>query len=341
MVWTLTRLAEQVGGVVHGDGDCKISAVATLKNACEGQISFLTNQRYKSFLSETRASAVILNASMLDACKVNAIVVDNPHVAYAKIAQLLYPAKGPAVGVHPSAFVDPSANIGEGVGVGPNVVIEANVTVGDNSSIGANSFIGEDCKIGKDVRIDVNVTVHHGTTIGDRSVIFSSAVIGSDGFGYAYDKTGWVKIPQIGNVVIGNDVEIGASTTVDRGAIEDTVIEDGVKLDNQIQVAHNVRIGEHTVMAACGGISGSVVIGKRCMIGGMSGVAGHLKIADDVIVSGMSMVTTSITKAGTYSSALPAEPNTLWRRYVARFKQLDSFAKRLKALEKQVNNSGK
>lgn len=340
MAWTLAQLAEHVDGVVHGNGACVISAVATLGHASEGQISFLTNSLYKSYLKNTNASAVILKEDMLGECHTNAIVTTNPHVAYAKISQLLYPAEHPAVGVHPSAFIDPSAEIGEGVSIGPNVVIEALVGIGNNTTIGANSFIGRQSQIGANVKVDVNVTVHNGTTIGDRCIIFSGAVIGSDGFGYAYDKTAWVKIPQIGKVVIGDDVEIGASTTIDRGAIEDTVIGNGVKMDNQIQIGHNVHIGEHTVIAACAGIAGSAVVGKRCMIGGLSGIAGHLEITDDVIITAMSMVTTSINKPGTYSSALPAEPNTLWRRYVARFKQLDSFAKRLKALEKQVNDNG-
>ena len=341
MIWTLAQLAEHVDGTVHGDQGCKISSVATLENAVPGQISFLTNLYYKPFLQTTSASAVILKQEMLDECQVNAIIVDNPHAAYAKICQLLNPPERPAVGVHPSAFIDPSARIGEEVSIGPNVVIEAHVRIGNHTFIGANSFVGKNSQIGDDVKVDVNVTVHNGSTLGDRCIIFSGVVIGSDGFGHAYDKTGWLKIPQLGKVVIGDDVEVGANTTIDRGAIGDTVIENGVKLDNLIQIGHNVRIGEHTVIAACSGVAGSAVIGKRCMIGGLSGVAGHIELVDDVIIAAMSMVTTSIKTPGTYSSAIPAEPNSLWRRYVARFKQLDSFAKRLKALEKQVNNDGK
>ena len=341
MIWTLAKLAKHVDGTVHGDKDCEITAVATLENATQGQISFLTNLHYKSFLKTTSASAVILKADMLGDCHVNALVVDNPHVAYAKIAQLLYPPERPAVGIHPSAFIDPSAIIGEGVSIGPNVVVEANVRIGNDTTIAANSFVGNNSRIGNSVKVDVHVTVHNGSIIGDRCILFSGVVIGSDGFGHAYEKTGWVKIPQVGKVVIGDDVEVGANTTIDRGAIDDTVIGNGVKLDNLIQIGHNVRIGEHTVIAACCGIAGSAVIGKRCMIGGLSGVAGHLEVADDVMIAAMSMVTTSIQTAGTYSSAIPAEPNTVWRRYVARFKQLDSFAKRLKTLEKQVNTDGK
>ena len=341
MIWTLAQLAEHVDGTVHGDQGCEISSVATLEKASPGQISFLTNLTYKSFLQTTAASAVILKQEMLDDCHVNAIIVDNPHAAYARICQLLNPPERPAVGIHPSAFIDPSATISEAVSIGPNVVVEGHVRIGNHTSIGANSFIGKNSQIGDDVKVDVNVTVHNGTTIGDRSIIFSGVVIGSDGFGHAFDKTAWIKIPQIGKVVIGDDVEVGANTTIDRGAIGDTLIGNGVKMDNLIQIAHNVRIGEHTVIAASSAIAGSAVIGKRCMIGGLSGVAGHIEVVDDVIIAAMSMVTTSIKTPGMYSSAIPAEPNNIWRRYVARFKQLDSFAKRLKALEKLVNNDGK
>lgn len=341
MIWTLAKLAEHVDGAVHGDRTCEISSVATLDNAVRGQISFLANLQYKTFLKTTQASAVILKQEYLSECSVNALVVKNPHAAYAKVAQLLYPIQRAAAGIHATAIVDASAEIGEDVGIGPHAIIEAHVRIGNNTSIGANSFIGHHTQIGNDVKVDVNATVHHGTIIGDRCILFSGAVIGSDGFGHAFDTIGWVKVPQIGKVVIGDDVEIGANTTVDRGAIENTVIGNGVKLDNQIQIGHNVRIGEHTVIAACSGVAGSAVIGKRCMIGGLSGVAGHLEITDDVVVAGMSMVTTSIDQPGTYSSALPAEPNSLWRRYVARFKQLDSFAKRIKKLEKLVSDSEK
>lgn len=341
MAWSLAQLAELVGGTIHGDPACMIESVAALDNAKQGQISFLINIQYKSHLNTTNASAIILKEEFLADCPVNAIVTENPYAAYARIAQLLHPAMRQTPGIHSTAIIDSTVTLGENVSIGPYVVIEANSAIGDNTSVGANSYIGGNVSIGYDTKIDAHVAIHHGTHIGNRCILFSGAVIGSDGFGHAYDKTGWVKIPQIGKVYIGNDVEIGANTTVDRGAIDNTIIEDGVKLDNQIQIAHNVRIGEHTVIAGCSGIAGSAVIGKRCMIGGLSGVAGHLEVTDGVMIAGMSMVTTSIDKPGTYSSALPAEPNNLWRRYVARFKQLDSFAKRLRALEKLVKADGK
>ncbi len=341
MTWTLAELADHVGGHVHGDDKCVIHSVATLLNAEQGQISFLANPQYRSILSHTSASAVILHEADLDSCKTNAIVVANPHAAYAKVAQLINPFEQVSAGIHPSAVIDDSADIDASVFVGANAVIEQGVKIGANSSIGAGAFVGKNTQIGRDTRIEANVTIHNETRIGDRAIIFSGAVIGSDGFGYAFDDGHWIKVPQIGRVIIGNDVEVGASTTIDRGAIEDTIIGDGVKLDNQIQIAHNVRIGEHTVIAASTGVAGSAVIGKRCMIGGLTGIQGHIEIADDVAVSAMTLVSKSIREPGTYSSAIPFEPVSVWRRYVARFKQLDSYAKRLKQLEKIHKDSEK
>ncbi len=340
MAWTLAQLAEHVGGTVHGDSACVINSVAAIQNARPGQISFLTNAQYKPQLKATNASAIILKEEFLAECPVSAIVTANPHAAYARIAQLLHPAKRAVPGIHSTAIVDSSVSVGENVSIGPYVVIEANSRIGDNTSVGARSYIGSDVTIGYDTMIDVNVTIHHGTYIGNRCILYSGTVIGSDGFGHAYDKEGWVKIPQIGKVFIGNDVEVGANTTIDRGAIENTIIEDGVKLDNQIQIAHNVRIGEQTVLAACTGVAGSAIIGKRCMIGGLCGIAGHLEITDGVLLTGMSTVTKSIKTPGTYSSTMPVEPTNEWRRFVARFKLLDNFAKRLKALEKIVKTDG-
>lgn len=341
MAWTLAELADSVGGKVHGDDTVTVDSVATITNATSGQITFLTNPQYKHLLEHTAASAVILKEDNLADCPVNAIVVDNPHAAYARIAQTIHKAQKLEAGIHPSAIVDPGATIGEQVAIGPNTVIESGVKIGRNTRIGANAFIGQDTQIGSDCFIDVHVTIHHGVRIGDRVIIFSGAVIGSDGFGHAFDNGKWLKVPQLGGVEIGNDVEVGASTTIDRGAIEDTIIEDGVKLDNQIQIAHNVRLGAHTVIAACTGVAGSAKIGKRCMIGGLTGIAGHIELADDVAVAAMTLVSKSIKTPGTYSSALPFEPAGVWRRYVARFKQLDNYVKRLKRLEDLNNKSEK
>jgi len=341
VAWTLAQLAEHVGGTVHGDPACNVESVATLDDAKPGQISFLTNSRYKSSLKTTNASAIILSKEFVEECPVNAIVTDNPHATYARIAQLLHPSIRAVPGVHSTAIIDSTVTLGDNVSIGPYAVIEGNTQIGDNSVIGASCFIGADVTIGYDTRIDANTSIYHGTHIGNRCILFSGVVIGSDGFGYAYDKSGWVKIPQIGKVFIGDDVEIGTNTTIDRGSIGNTVIENGVKLDNLVHIAHNVRIGEQSVIAACCGIAGSTVIGKRCMMGGICGISGHIEITDDVVLTGMSTVTKSIRTPGTYSSTMPVEPVEVWRRYVARFKLLDSFTKRLKALEKLVKPDGK
>jgi UDP-3-O-[3-hydroxymyristoyl] glucosamine N-acyltransferase len=336
VVWTLGQLAQHVNGKVKGDKTTQIDSVATLKDAREGQISFLTNQKYKSYLSETRASAVIIGFD--DACTANLLIVDNPHAAYAKIAQLLYPAKQSVPGVHATAIVDTQSRIHESAQIGPNVVIEENVIIDANVIIGANCFIGKGASIGNGTLVYPNVTLYQETRIGERCVLHSGVVIGADGFGHAFDGSGWLKIPQLGRAIIGNDVEIGASTTVDRGAIGDTIIEDGVKLDNQIQIAHNVQIGANTVMAAGVGVAGSAKIGKNCMVGGMAGIAGHIEITDNVVITAMSMIIKSIDQAGSYSSGIPAEPSKIWRRYVGRFKRLDSLSKRVTKCEETLQD---
>ena len=336
MSWTLSQLAKHVNAELKGNGECDINSVATLLNAVPGQISFFTNNKYKAQLQETRASAVILHPDFVNDCPVSALIVQNPHAAYARIAQLLYPASVEATGIHPSAQVSPDASIADTASVGANVVIEGGTTIRERVFIGANTYIGRNTHIGNDSRILANVTICDNVTMGERVLIHPGAVIGADGFGQAYDAGTWIKVPQIGGVRLGNDVEIGASTTVDRGALEDTVIEDGVKLDNQIQIAHNVRLGAHTIIAAGTGISGSTKVGHHCMIAGMVGIAGHLTIGDKVNITGMSLVTKSLPEAGSYSSGIPVENTALWHRVHARIKQLDNIAKRLLHVEKKL-----
>jgi UDP-3-O-[3-hydroxymyristoyl] glucosamine N-acyltransferase len=336
VVWTLGQLAGLVNGRVRGDESTEINSVATLQDASRGQISFLTNKQYKSFLTSTKASAVIIDNEA--DCSTNLLIVENPHAAYAKIAQLLYSPQKPEPGIHPSASVHTTSRVDDSAQIGPNVVIEENVTVDAGVSVGANCFIGAGTKIGRDTQINPLVTIYHSSEIGERCIVYSSSVIGADGFGHAYDGEGWLKIPQLGKVIIGNDVEIGSNTTVDRGAIGDTIIEDGVKLDNQIQIAHNVQIGANTVMAASVAVAGSAKIGKNCMIGGLTGIAGHLEITDNVVITAMSMVIKSIDEAGSYSSGIPVEPSKIWRRYVGRFKRLESLSKRLAKCEETLKN---
>lgn len=339
MPWTLAQLAKHVNAELKGDGKCEIHSVATLLNAGPGQISFLTNSKYKDDLYKTRASAVIIHPDAAGDCPVGALIVQNPHAAYARIAQLLYPAALEQTGIHVSAQIGANAEIADTAVIAANAVIDDGAVIANGAYIGANAFVGRNTKIGSDSRILANVTICDNVQIGNRVIIHPGAVIGADGFGQAYDAGIWVKVPQIGGVRLGDDVEIGANTTVDRGAIEDTIIEDGVKLDNQIQVAHNVRIGAHTVVAAATAIAGSTSIGCNCMIAGAVAIAGHLTIADNVTITGMTMVTKSIPEAGSYSSGISAESTVIWHRLHARVKTLDDLAKRMRQIEKKLKNT--
>jgi UDP-3-O-[3-hydroxymyristoyl] glucosamine N-acyltransferase len=334
---TLAELAQLVGGTVTGDGSEVIRGVATLQGAGAGQITFLSNPRYRKYLASTRAAAVIVVAADADHCKTNALIVANPYVAYARIAALFAPGGDFVPGVHPSAVVEPGARLGARVSVGPNAVIESGADIGDGTRIGPGCVIGRDVRVGAESCLEANVTLWKDTQVGARALIHPGVVIGADGFGLANDTGVWIKVPQLGRVVIGDDVEIGANTTIDRGALEDTVIEDGVKLDNLIQIGHNVRIGAHTAIAACTAVAGSTKIGKYCGIGGTVGIVGHLEIADRVQITGMSMVTQSITEPGTYSSGTPLEPNAQWRKNYARFRHLDELWRRMKALESEFD----
>ncbi len=318
-----------------------ITGVAPLDRAEPGQLSFLTHSRYRQFLAVTRASAVILSTEDAVACPAPALVADNPHVAYAQAAALFEPIAGTRRGVHPTAWVSPSAQIAADACIGPHCTVEADAVVGAGVIVGPNCVIGEQAVLGAGTRLVAQVTICHRVRLGRRVLVHPGAVIGSDGFGLALDRDGrWLKVPQLGSVLIGDDVEIGANTSIDRGALEDTVIEDGVKLDNQIQIAHNVRIGAHSALAGCVGIAGSARIGRHCLLGGGVGIAGHLEIADRVQITGMSLVTKSITEPGTYSSGLAVEPNRLWNKISARLRRLDEVFRRLAALEKAINRDG-
>ncbi len=336
---TLGQLAEHVGGQVYGDADCVISGVATLQSAKRGDISFLANPRYTRYLAVTEASAVIVSDEYHAACPVDALVVADPYLSYARIAALLSPSAASRRGCHSSAVVEDGSRVDPSAWIGPHSVIEAGAEIGAGVMVGPGCVIGRDSRIGDGSRLVANVTVCHGCRIGKRVVLHPGVVIGSDGFGLANDGDNWVKVPQLGGVLIADDVEIGANTTVDRGALDDTVIENGVKLDNQIQVAHNVYIGEHTAIAGCTGIAGSARIGARCTIGGGVGVVGHTEIADDVHITGMSFVAHSIRKPGVYSSGTPLEANREWRRNYARFHQLDAMARRLRKLEAALKDT--
>jgi UDP-3-O-[3-hydroxymyristoyl] glucosamine N-acyltransferase len=334
MAVTLGELAVRFGCELRGDPGVCVEHVAPLAAADARAISFLGNPKYAQQLAGTLAAAVIVDGQSADKCPVPALVARNPHATFARVAALLHPLPLAAAGVHPTAHVAASAQVDVTAHVGPLAI------VGDGAKLGPRCYVGPGCIVeagvvlAEDVRLTTRVVVGRLVRIGARSIVQPGAVIGSDGFGYANDRGTWVKVPQVGSVRIGADVEIGANTTIDRGAIGDTVIEDGVKLDNQIQIGHNVQIGAHTAMAACVGVSGSTVIGKRCMIAGAVGIVGHLTICDDVVVTGLSMVSHSITQPGVYSSGLPAEEASTWRRIVGRLKRIDSLAKRVAAIER-------
>ena len=335
MTLTLAKLAEAVGGQLqNADPDCEIAGVATLQHAGAGDISFLANAGYRKYLSDCRASAVILSPDDAAAYPAAAIVSSNPYVSYARAAALIAPAPTARQGIHASASLDQDCRVAASAWVGPHCIIESGAVIHAGVQLAGGCFIGAGSVVGTDSKLSANVVICHGVTIGERVSIAPGAVIGSDGFGLANDGGRWVNVPQLGSVRIGNDVDIGANTTIDRGALEDTVLEDGVRLDNQIQVAHNVRIGAHTAIAGCVGISGSASIGQHCMIGGGAGIVGHLEITDHVIITGMTMVTKSISKPGVYSSGVPAQENETWNRNYARFRQLDKLARKVLSLER-------
>ena len=330
---TLGELAVRFGLELAGDPDLEVTGVATLASAGPGSLSFLANPRYRRHLAGTRAGAVVLDVASAADCPVPALVSPNPYAAFARIAQVLHPQPAVVPGVHASAVVHPGAGVAADAAVGPQAVVEEGAVIGPRALVGPGCVVMHGARVGADTRLVARVTLYPGVVLGDRCTVHAGAVIGADGFGFAPDRDGYVKVPQVGAVRIGDDVDIGANTTIDRGAIEDTVIEDGVKLDNLVQVGHNVRIGAHTVVAGCVGISGSTVIGKRCMLGGAVGLAGHLELADDVVVSGYSLVTRSLKEPGMYSSGMPAVPAAEWRKTVARLRRLPVLERRLALLE--------
>lgn len=333
MIFKLKEIASHINAELHGDPDCEINQVATLQNAQAGDLSFLSNRRYFGYLKETNASAVILSSEDASECPTNKLITSEPYIAYAKAAQLIYAQAQVVPTKDPSAVISESASLDESVFVGANAYIGENVSIGSNSYIGPGVVISDEVIIGSDCRFTANISLCKGTVIGARALFHPGVVIGADGFGIANEDGRWIKVPQLGAVHIGDDVELGANTTIDRGALDDTIIEDGVKIDNQVQIGHNVQIGAHTAIAGCCAIAGSVRIGKRCMIGGLSAISGHIEIADDVIITGMSGVANTIKKPGMYSSGLAITETRVWRKNMIRFKQLDEIARRVQKLE--------
>lgn len=332
--FTLASLAELLGLTLEGDPDCVVSGLATLSGASAKDLSFYHNNKFFPDLKSTKAAAVILRPEAAADCKNNKLLSDNPYVAYAKVSRLFEVDANQETRIHPSAIIDTTVEIGSQVSIAANVVIEAGVKIGDGCTIGANCIIGADSTIGKDSLLHPAVTLYPGVQCGERAIIHSQVVIGSDGFGFAKDGQKQIKIAQLGGVILGNDVEIGAGSTIDRGALEDTVIEDGVKIDNQVQIAHNVRVGENTVICGCSAVAGSSTIGKNCTIAGAVGIINHITIVDGVTVTAMSLVNKSINKPGNYSSGTGLSETTEWKKNIVHFRQLNNLTTRLKALEK-------
>ncbi|KAG0194696.1 hypothetical protein DFQ28_007842 [Apophysomyces sp. BC1034] len=351
---TLAQLTQRYGGTIVGDASRTIAGLAPLDSAGPEQLAFVSNPKYLSQAGSTRAAAVLISRPDLDRLQAEHrtpvgaqgrvfVVTPNPYAYFARVAQQFAAAAlpGAPAGIHPSAVVDPAAKVAASATIGPHVTIEAGAVIGERVRIDAHGFVGYRAVIGDDSRLYPNVTIYDGCKLGERVIVHSGAVVGADGFGFAPDFVGeddaqageWVKIPQVGAVAIGPDVEIGANTTIDRGAMADTVIEQGVKIDNLVQIGHNCRIGAYTVIAGCAGIAGSTTIGRRCMIGGAVGIAGHVTLADRVIVTAKSGVSKSLLKPGIYTSAFPAVPHGDWNRSAALLRNIDKLRERIKTLE--------
>lgn len=332
--WRLDEIVARLGGALEGDGSIVVSQIATLASAKTGQIAFLANPKYRQQLQSTSASAVIVPPKFASDTTLPRIVHPNSYAYYARVVQLLNPAEARPRGVHPSAVVH--SVVPPSVSVGENVVLGKDVALGENVTLYPGCVVGDGVSIGDDSVLYPNVVIYRACKIGKRAIVQAGAVIGSDGFGFAKEGDSWVKIPQIGRVVIGDDVEIGANTSIDRGALDDTIIGDGVKLDNQIQIAHNVVIGQHTAMAGCVGVAGSTRIGQRCTIGGAGMIVGHLDLADDVHVSAGTMVTKSLRQPGQYTSIFPLESHAEWLQNAAQIKRLAKLAERVSELEEKL-----
>lgn len=332
---SLEQIVTHLGGEIRGDASVRISQVATLEAAQPDQISFLSNPRYQGQLARTRAGAVILSPRIAERYDRTCIVAPDPYVYFARLAQLFNPPAEAPPGVHSSAVVD--CDVPASASIGPLVYIGHDARIGENVVIAAGCVIGSGVEIGEGSRLHANVTIYPGCVIGRRAILHSGAVIGADGFGFAREAdASWVKIPQIGRVVLGDDVEVGANTTIDRGALDDTVVENDVKLDNLVQIAHNCRIGEHSAIAGCAGIAGSTQIGKRCMIGGAAMITGHISIADDVIVSGTSFMPKSVSEPGVYTSAVHPQKHAEWLKNFSHLRHLDALSEKIRALEKRL-----
>lgn len=329
--YSLMYLADYLGATIDGDADYIIYGLASLVSATENDLALYMGRRYSEQLTDSHAGCILVSAGDAKVYQGNKLIVDNPYLSYAKVSMLFADKKASGSTIHKSAVIANNASIGENVSVGANAVVEENCHIQDNSCIGAGAYLGRGVMIGKNTVVNANVTIYHEVIIGDNCIFHSGCVIGADGFGFAPSKDGWQKIYQLGSVKIGNDVEIGANTTIDRGALDDTLIDDDVKIDNQVQIGHNTHLGAGTAIASKAAIAGSVTIGKRCTIAGLAGIAGHLSISDDVHITGMTLVSKSIPRPGSYSSGTKMTTTSVWRKNAVRFNQLDKLIRQLKS----------
>lgn len=334
--YSLPEIAEWLEGEVRGDNGVRLSQIASLQHATASQITFLTDTRYLPILAQTKAGAILLAQEHADATNMPRIIVSNPYVAFAKVSTRFNPVPDAVKGIAASAIIEDGVTLGKDVSIGAHTVISSGAVLGDRVVIGPGCFIGQGVTIDADSRLNANVAVYHGCQIGKHCTLHAGVVLGADGFGYADDDGQWVKIPQIGKVLVGDSVDIGANTTIDRGALDDTVVEEGVKIDNLVQVGHNCRIGAHTVIAGCVGIAGSARIGKHCRIGGAAMILGHLDIVDGVTISPGSMITRSIHRSGTFTALMPFQEHAEWLKTAAQIRRLEVLVGRVAELEKEV-----
>ncbi len=334
--FTLAELAAHINAEVKGDANHPITGLASLKTATQQQVSFLSNPKYTNYLEDSQAGAVLLKPNQADKFAGNSLLVANPYLGFAKLSHLFDDERPTAGEVHPSAIIAADAQVHPSAYIGPGVVIEAGCKIAEGVVIEANSVISKQCVIGKNTHIYPRVTLYRRVEVGQDCIIHSGAVLGADGFGFAPTGGDWIKIAQLGSVIIEDKVEIGANSTIDRGALGNTLICRDVKIDNLVHIAHNVKIGEHTALAAFVGISGSTEIGANCLLGGHSGIAGHIQVCDKVQFTGMAMVTGSITESGTYSSGTGLLPSLRWRKSAVRFRQLEELNQKVKNLENQL-----
>ena len=340
-MFSLAELADRFGLEFTGEADKILTGIATLAEASAGDVAFLANSKYLPELATTRAGAVILHPDLSSRCPAACLLAEAPYVAFARISHLFDKSPQPAAGIHPSAVVSPEAEIRAGASVGPHAIVEAGAVVGADVFLGAGVYVGHDSRLGAGSRVLHHAVIYHDVHIGEQCVIHAQAVLGAEGFGFASGPDGWEKVCQLGGVRIGDRVEIGACTSVDRGTLGHTVIADGAIIDNQVQVGHNCRIGKNTAIAGCSGLAGSTIIGANCTLAGGVGVVGHVEICDNVHVTGMTMVTKSITTAGSYSSGTPMDSTRDWKRNAVRFSQLESIRQRLVNLESRCKQSDK